>query len=144
MGSSALAPGYEHDAMMSDVGDAAEAFARVAECEQQSDVLVERVVCVGDDMGGWGCDARRGHEGEGGVEGRVGADGAEQRAMRAVHEAEGDDWDEDRVGDENIPLQRAEGGNGPTGGIKKRGQRGRSKESKAERRKPNKYGHKAT
>ena len=102
------------------------------------------VVCVGDDMGGWGCDARRGHEGEGGVEGRVGADGAEQMATRAVHEAEGDDGDEDMAGDENIPLQRAEGDNGPIGGIKKRGQRGRSKESKAERRKPNKYGHKAT
>ena len=47
-------------------------------------------------------------------------------------------------GDEDVALQHAEGSSGPTGGIKKRGHRGRSKESKAERRKPNKYGNKAT
>ena len=48
------------------------------------------------------------------------------------------------AGDENISVQRAEGGSGSIGGIKKRGHRGRSKEAKAERRKPNKYGDKVT
>ena len=45
---------------------------------------------------------------------------------------------------ENVSMQLAEGGSGLTEGIKKRGHRGRSKESKAERRKPNRYGNKAT
>ena len=96
-------------------------------------------MCVGDDGGGGGSEVRRGHEGEGGVEGCEGVDGVEQRAVRAAHETEGGDVDEAIEGYENISLQHAEGGSGPTGGIKKRGHRGRSKESKAERRKPNKY-----
>ena len=78
-GMSAMAPGDEHDVMMSDMGAEAEALACDAEREQHRDVLVECVVCVGDDMGGGGSEARRGHEGEGGVEGCEGADGVEQR-----------------------------------------------------------------
>ena len=49
----------------------------------------------------------------------MGADGAEQKAARAAHEAEGDDVDEAMEGDENISLQRAERGSGSIGGIKK-------------------------
>ena len=111
-GMSAMAPGDEHDVMMSDMGAEAEALACDAEREQHRDVLVECVVCVGDDMGGGGSEARRGHEGEGGVEGCEGADGVEQR--------EGDDGDEAMAGDENISMQRAEGVSGSTGGIKKK------------------------
>ena len=48
------------------------------------------------------------------------------------------------AGKENFPMQEDEGGGGSTGGIKKRGHRGGTKEFKAERRKPNKYGDKAT
>ena len=44
---SALAPGNEHDESMSDVGAEAEALVCVAEREQQREVLVECVVCVG-------------------------------------------------------------------------------------------------
>ena len=133
-GMSAMAPGDEHDVMMSDVGAEADAPARDVEREQQREVPVECVVCVGDDGGGGGSEVRRGHEGEGGVEGCEGVDGVEQRAVRAAHETEGGDVDEAIEGYENISLQHAEGGSGPTGGIKKRGHRGRSKESKAELR----------
>ena len=79
-------------------------------------------------MGGGDSEARRGHEGEGGVEGCAGADGVEQRATRAAHEAEGDDGDEDMAGDENFPLQHAEGGSGSAGGIKKKAKRTRGKQ----------------
>ena len=48
-------------------------------------------MCVGDDEGGCGSEARRGHEGEGGFEGCEGVDGVERRAVWAAHEAEGDD-----------------------------------------------------
>ena len=44
----------------------------------------------------------------------------------AAREVEGDDEDEDMAGVENISMQRAEGGGGTTGGIKK-GKRTRSK-----------------
>ena len=47
-------------------------------------------MCVGDDEGGCGSEARRGHEGEGGFEGCEGVDGVERRAVWAAHEAEGD------------------------------------------------------
>ena len=77
-------------------------------------------MCVGADVGGDGSEARREHEIEGGVEGCVGADGVEQRATRAAHDAEGDDGDEDMAGDDNFSLQHAEGGSGLTGGIKKK------------------------
>ena len=54
------------------------------------------------------------------------------------------DENEVMAGDENISVQRAEGGSGSIGGIKKRGHRGRSKEAKAERRKRiDKYGGKS-
>ena len=49
-----------------------------------------------------------------------GVDGVEQGASLAAREAEGDDEDEDMVGDENVSVQRAEGGGGSTGGIKKK------------------------
>ena len=55
-----------------------------------------------------------------------GVDGVEQRAARAALEAVGDDGDEAMAGDENIPLQYAEGGSGLSGGIKKKGKRTRS------------------
>ncbi|KOO34961.1 hypothetical protein Ctob_016618, partial [Chrysochromulina tobinii] len=58
--------------------------------------------------------------------------------------AEGDDEYEVTAGDENVSMQRPEGGSGSTSGIKKRGHRGGTKEFKAGRRKPNKYGYKAT
>ena len=75
-----------------------------------------------------------------------GVDSVEQGMSMAARETEGDDEDEGMVGDENVSLQRTEGGSaGSIGGIKKRGHRGRSKESKAERRKRiDKYGGKAT
>ena len=38
-----------------------------------------------------------------------GVDGVEQRAVRAGHEAEGDDWDEAMAGNENMPAQRGRG-----------------------------------
>ena len=126
-GLSAMAPGDVHDVMMSDMGAVAEALVRDAGREQQREVLVECVVCVGDDAGGGGSEARRGHEGEGGVEGRVGADGVGQMAMRVAHEDEGDDGDEAMEGDENISLQRAERGSGSSGGIIKKGKRTRGK-----------------
>ena len=52
--------------MMSDMGaeaEPAEALACDAEREQQREVLVEWVVCVGDDVGGGGSEARRRAEG---------------------------------------------------------------------------------
>ena len=52
------------------------------------------------------------------------------RAARAAHEVEGDDGDEAMEGDENISLQRAEGGNGLAGGIKKKKPKRRSKVEK--------------
>ena len=64
--------------------------------------------------------------------GREGADGVEQGASMAAREAEGDDEDEAMAGDENISVQRAEGGGGSTGGIKKRKpRRGKQKHSGA-------------
>ena len=44
----------------------------------------------------------------------------------AAREAEGSDEDEAMEGKENVPVQRAEGGGGTTGGIKK-GKRTRGK-----------------
>ena len=48
----------------------------------------------------------------------------------AAREVEGDDEDEDMAGVENISMQRAEGGGGTTGGIKK-----------GKRRRGNRKGH---
>ena len=126
-GLSALAPDDEHDVRMSDVGVEAEALVCDAECEQQREVLVERVVCVGADVGGGDSEARRGHEGECGVEGCEGVNGVEQGASTVAREAEGSDEDDAMVGDENASIQRAEGGGGTTGGIKK-GKRRRGKQ----------------
>ena len=101
--------------------------AQDAEVEQQSEsVSVECVGRVDDGAGGVSSEARQGHEDEGGVEGCEGADGVEQGASMAAREVEGDDEDEDMAGVENISMQRAEGGGGTTGGIKK-GKRTRSK-----------------
>ena len=123
-GLSALAPDDEHDAMMSDAGVEAEALVCDAECEQQREVFVERVVCVGADVGGGGSEVRRGHEG--GVEGLEGVDGVERRAVWAAHEVEGEYGVEAMAGDENNSLQSAEGGSSLIGGIKK-GKRRRGK-----------------
>ena len=59
--------------------------------------------------------------------GSKGVDGVEQGASMAAREAEGDDEDEARAGDENVSVQRAEGGSGSTGGTKK-GKRRRGKQ----------------
>ena len=59
-----------------------------------------------------------------------GVDGVEQGASMAARDAEGDDEDEAMVGDENISVQRAEGGGGSTDGIKKKKRnRGKQKSS---------------
>ena len=62
-----------------------------------------------------------------GVMGCDGVGGVEQVASMAAREAEGDDEDEARAGDENVSVQRAEGGSGSTGGTKK-GKRRRGKQ----------------
>ena len=49
-----------------------------------------------------------------------GVDGAERGASTAAREAEGDDEDEAMAGDENISVQRAEGGSGLIGSIAKK------------------------
>ena len=69
--------------------------------------------------------------------------------VRALHKVPAtchwySDEDEVMAGKENFPMQEDEGGGGSTGGIKKRGHRGGTKEFKAERRKPNTYGDKVT
>ena len=112
---------------MSDVGVEAEALVCDAECEQQREVFVERVVCVGADVGGGDSEARLGHEGDGDAEGCVGVGGCEQRAARAAHEAEGDDGDEVMAGKENVLVQRADGGSGLIGVIKGKKLRRRAK-----------------
>ena len=69
----------------------------------------------------------------GGARGCEGADGIEQEASMAVHEAEGSDEDEAMAGKENVSMQRAEGGSGSTGGIrKKRPPRKRAKGEKSQ------------
>ena len=110
-----------HDELSSSMDVVAVVHAQDAEGEQQSErVSVECVGCVGDGAGGVSIEARRGHEGEGSVEGCEGVDGVEQGASTAAREAEGDDEDEDMAGAENISMQRAEGGGGTTGGIQKK------------------------
>ena len=100
-----------HDELLSSMDVIAVVHAQDAEGEQQSErVSVECVGRVDDGAGGGSSKARRGHEGEGGVEGCEGADGVEQGASMAAREVEGDDEDEDMAGVENISMQRAEGG----------------------------------
>ena len=85
----------------------------------------------GAGAGGSGSEAARALDGDGGVVmGCEGVDGAEQGASLAAREAEGDDEDEAMVGDENVSLQRVEGGGGSTGGIKKKKPQRRSKGAK--------------
>ena len=116
-----------HDELLSSMDVVAVVHAQDAEVVQQSErVSVECVGRVDDGAGGGSSEARRGHEGEGSVEGCEGVDGVEQGASMAAREAEGDDEDEAMAGDENISMQRAEGGGGTTGGIKK-GKRTRGK-----------------
>ena len=88
----------------------------------------------GDGAGGNGGEAGRAFEGNGiGVMGREGADGIEQEASMAAHEAEGSDEDEAMAGKENVSMQRAAGGSGSTGGIrKKRPPRKRAKGEKSQ------------
>ena len=84
--------------------------------------------------GGSGSEAARALEGDcDGVMGCEGVDGAEQGALTAAREAEGDDEDEAMAGDENISMQRAEGGSGSTGGIKKKKPQRRSKGAKSQK-----------
>ena len=81
----------------------------------------------GAGAGGSGSEAARALEGNGdGVMGCEGVDGAEQGASTAAREAEGDE-DEAMAGDENVSVQRTEGGSSLTGGIKK-GKRRRGKQ----------------
>ena len=88
----------------------------------------------GDGAGGNGGEAGRAFEGNGiGVMGREGADGIEQEASMAAHEAEGSDEDEAMAGKENVSMQRAEGGGGSTGGIKKKKSKRRSKIEKSQK-----------
>jgi hypothetical protein len=138
--------GDAHDELASSMDVVVAAQVQVVEREQQR----ERV-SLGRDMrdgaGAGGSEAVRALEGDAdgnGAMGCGGVDGVGHVASLTACEAEGDDEDEAIVGDENISVQRAEGGSGSIGGIKKRGHRGRSKEAKADRRKPNKYGGKAT
>ena len=51
--------------------------------------------------------------------GREGVDGVEQGASMAAREAESDE-DEAMAGDENVPVQRAEGGSSLIGSIAKK------------------------
>ena len=95
--------------------------------QQREGVSVGCVRPDGDGAGGGSSEAGRALEGNGsGVMGHEGADGTEQEASMAAHEAEGSDEDEAMAGKENVPVQRAEGSGGTTGGIKK-GKRTRGK-----------------
>ena len=100
------------------------------------EVQVQVQGCVrpdGDGAGGGSGEAGRALEGDdGGVWGCEGADGVEQEAPMAAHEAEGSDEDEAMAGKENVSMQRAEGGGGSTGGIKKKKSKRRSKLEKSQ------------
>ena len=62
------------------------------------------------------------------------APGVEQGAPTTACEAEGSDDDEAMAGKENVSVQRADGGSGLTGGIKKkRPPRKRAKSAKSHR-----------
>ena len=105
-----------HRCLQHAMGAAAEVLAQDAEREQQREA--GQVESVGATAAPRAASVRQG------------ADGVEQRAARAAHEVEGDDGDEAMEGDENISLQRAEGGNGLAGGIKKKKPKRRSKVEK--------------
>ena len=96
--------------------------------EREQPVAERGVSATARRPGGSSSGAARALEGDdGGVMGCEGVDGAEQEASIAAREAEGDDEDEAMVGDENVSVQRAEGGSGSTGGIKKKKPRRRAK-----------------
>jgi hypothetical protein len=99
--------------------------------QQRERVSVGRAMRDGDGAGGSGSEAARALEGDcDGVMGCEGVDGAEQGTSTAAREAEGDDEDEAMVGDENVSVQRTEGGSSSTGGIVKRKRnRGKQKSS---------------
>ena len=142
-----MTSGDAHDELASSMDAVAAAQAQDAEREQQRERVSVGCVTRNDvGAGDSGSGAARALEGgdDGVVMGCEGVDGVEQGAFMAARAAEGDDEDEVMAGDENISVQRAEGGSGSIGGIKKRGHRGRSKEAKAERRKRiDKYGGKS-
>ena len=126
-----------HDELLCSMDVVAEVHAQDAEREQQREgVSVQGCVRPehGDGAGGNGGEAGRAFEGNGiGVMGREGADGIEQEASMAAHEAEGSDEDEAMAGKENVFMQRAEGGGGLTGGIKKKKLKRRSKIEKSQK-----------
>ena len=101
-----------------DMGAEAEARARDAEREQQRDVPVECVMCVGDGVSGSAAAAgARQDEGMRVTAGRrldarrrrLGLRGRRRRRAegKAVHEAEGTNGDKAMVGDENVSMQYA-------------------------------------
>ena len=144
---SEMASDDAHDELMCSMDVIAEVHVQDTEREQQRERVSVGCVTRNDvGAGDSGSGAARAFEcgDDGVVVGCEGVDGVEQGAFMAARAAEGDDEDEVMAGDENISVQRAEGGSGSIGGIKKRGHRGRSKEAKAERRKRiDKYGGKS-
>ena len=122
---SEMASDDAHDELMCSMDVVAEVHAQDAEREQQREEV--SVGCVrpdGDGAGGDGGEAGRAFEGDDG--GARGCEGVEQGAPMTACEAEGSDEDEAMAGKENVPVQRADGGSGLTGGIKKV-KRGRGK-----------------
>ena len=115
-----------HDELMCSMDVVAEVHAQDAEREQQrEEVSVGCVRPYGDGAGGDGGEAGRAPEGGDG--GDRGCEGVEQGAPMTACEAEGSDEDEAMAGKENVPVQRAEGGSGLTGGIMKGKRRRRAK-----------------
>ena len=111
-----------HDELMCSMDVVAEVHAQDAERELQRERA--SVGCVrpyGDGAGGDGSEAGRALEGGDG--GARGCEGVEQGAPMTACEAGGSDEDEAMAGKENVPVQRADGGSGLTGGIKKKPQR---------------------
>jgi hypothetical protein len=116
---SEMASDDAHDELMCSMDVVAEVHAQDAEREQQREgVSVGCVRPYGDGAGGDGGEAGRAFEGDDG--GARGCEGVEQGAPMTACEAEGSDEDETMAGKENVPMQRADGGSGLTGGIKKK------------------------
>ena len=125
-----------HDELMCSMDVIAEVHAQDAEREQQrEEVSVGCVRPYGDGAGGDGGEAGRAFEGDDG--GARGCEGVEQGAPMTACEAEDSDDDEAMAGKENVPMQRADGGSGLTGGIKKKRpprKRAKSEKSRTQRR----------
>jgi hypothetical protein len=119
---SAMLSGDVHDELVSSMEVVVATSAQAAESEQQRERMsAECVMRDVDGEGGSCCEAGRALVGvDGGGKGREGVDGVEQGATMAECGAEGEDEDGVMVGDENLSVQRAEGGGGATGGIKKK------------------------